>query len=142
MTKKIYKLSFDNQSDFYIIGLVSPENDYKISWEINQSLNFNLVNIESIEIKSSKHPEYLTFPVYYYEDEKELIKYYLIGNKTNDGFLLEDYKNIDYLIKIAGDFSDDISGFVMNLKSVENIITAFQIPLQHLKQKDIQLLNF
>ena len=49
------------------------------------------------------------FSLYRYYDEETYLDYHLIANRCEDGFLLEELKNIDYFLRISGDCEDDFT---------------------------------
>ncbi len=132
--KKIHKLAFEFESDFSLIGIASHENDYRLSWAINKSLNLELIKVEDLSLNHPKHKISTNYSMYYFDDENNYISYNLISNKSEKGFLMPEMKNIDFILRISGypdtNFLDEL---VINLKKVDIIITAFLI--DDLKEK-------
>ena len=50
MPKKIHKLNETESYDFGLIGIASPENDYRIIWTINNAMGFNFIRQDDLEI--------------------------------------------------------------------------------------------
>jgi hypothetical protein len=125
--KKVHKLSFDYDSDFFLIGIASHENDYRISWAINNFLHWKLVKTDDFKINHPKFKVNVSYSMYHYTDANSL-NYDLISNKSEEGFLLPDYKNIDYILKVTGeeDFNH-ISNLIRKIKKINIVITAFAI---------------
>ena len=59
--KKIHKLAFDFESDFKLIGIASHENDYRLSWAINKSLNIDFIKADDLLIHHPKLQFHLLF---------------------------------------------------------------------------------
>lgn len=133
MAKKKIKLSLDLEYNFRLIGLASPENDYRISWIINNELSFKFVKANDLIINNPKFSEPQHFAVYIWEDEYE---YKLIANKCSNGFLIEEYKNVDFFLQINNDPPEDVCNDVLNnIKNIKSILTAFPIDAENLKSK-------
>jgi len=131
--KLVYKESFD----FLLFGLASHENDYTLAWKINQVFSFNFERIDSHKLLSKKTGVEIEFPLYSYDDEDTFYLYYFMANKCEGGVLLEELKNIDYLIMIQGDFTDAFSnGFQNRLKKIESVQGVFKIDPKTLKNKE------
>ena len=76
------------------------------------------------------------FSLSQYVDEETYIQYNLISNRCDDGFLLEEMTNIDFLLQIAGEVSsDDLVELVEKLKQIDMITAAFVIDVEGLKSK-------
>lgn len=110
------------------MGISSHENDYRLSWAINNQLGFEFSQIPNLKIYNDKISEDQDFSMFSYNDESKFIKYYLISNTCENGFLLPEYKNIDFLLLVYGEVSDnDLELLVNKLKNIEIINLAFQV---------------
>lgn len=123
--KKLHKLKLDDNSDFLLIGIASHENDYRLSWALNQELGFKFIRKTDLVIYNSKHDIDIAYSRYFLENQPELNSY-LISNKSEQGFLLPKYKNIDFILKISLDEGIEyVDNMLVNLKKIRIIITAF-----------------
>jgi len=136
--KKVHKLAFDFESDFSLIGIASHENDYRLSWAINKALKCELAKSHDLVINHPKHKIEINYSMYEFSDLNNYASYHLISNKSDQGFLLPEYKNIDFIFRISGlSEEDDINKLLIQLKKIEIIITAFSIDDISDKQKRI-----
>ncbi len=143
MAKKQHKLEFTIEYDFNLIGISSHENDYRLSWALNNGLNFNFIKTNDLEIKGKLEEENQNFVKYSYVDEDTLNMYNLISNRCDNGFLLEEYRNIDFILMIIGEFDSNFIDFIVNkIKSVNIITLAFKIDIETLKKKSKTKLIF
>ncbi len=141
MKKKFHKLSVQINPDFYIIGISSHENDYRLSWAINSQLQFKLSKTSDLNITSDKTGDINTFAVFSFTDENGLFRYDLISNRCHDGFLLPEYKNVDYFFLIHGEATQqETENLLIRLKQVEIITLAFSI--DGLSSKSMEKLLF
>jgi len=132
-----HKLEYKEAFNFLLFGLSSHENDYRLVWKINQDFSLNFERVDNHKLISKKTGEEIEFTRYSYDDEDTFYLYYLIANKSDQGVLMEELKNIDYLILIQGEFTDAFSnGFHNRLKKVENVQGVFKIDPTTLKNRE------
>lgn len=140
---KVYKLNFKAEFDFSLIGISSHENDYRLTWAFNNELKYEFVRTDDLKIPNPEKKGYDIFTKYTYVNEDTLYLYNLISNRCHNGFLLEEFKNIDFLLQIYGDFGQEFLKDLLNkIKKLELIGTAFQIDLLKLKNKSKSKLIF
>jgi len=139
--KKVHKLQNFYPEDFQIVCIASHQNDYRLSWALNEKLNLGLQKDQDLTVEDKKYDSIQQFTKYSYEDHTQTIRYYLITNKNSEGFLLPDMKNIDYLLKIEGDMNDDVvSSLIKTIRKIDFVIIAFR--LENLREKDKKKLIF
>ena len=106
-----------------IIGISSHENDYRLSWGINEQLGLTLTKSDSIVTGEAK--EFTCFA--HHDDHQRLL---LISNRCDNGFLLEKHKNIDFLLKFDAEMSEtETTEWIRNLRKVSLVSAAFTIPV-------------
>ncbi|MFO7656808.1 MAG: IPExxxVDY family protein [Bacteroidales bacterium] len=141
MKKKIHKLTVDISSRIYVAGISSHENDYRLSWAINNSLGFNLSKSDNLSLKNSKTGEIQQFSVFVFTDEDESCRYHLVSNRCDDGFLIPEYKNVDFFLLATGEIASyEFDLFIANLKQIEIITLAFAV--SDLGTKSLEKLHF
>lgn len=94
------------EDDFLLYGIISDVKEYKLAWQLNQSLQLNFVLQEEAQIvfKGNKN-----MAVSYYLASKDHLKVKLIKNRAvaSKGlklpFVLPELKNYDYLLMIEGE---------------------------------------
>ena len=134
MKKKIIKLSINRQ--FQLIGIVSNLSSYKLSWSINSKIGFNLSQLGDIIVENKRNDDKLCFSSYVFEDKSE-ITYNLISNKTDNGVLIRKIKNIDFILKIEPEISENQkNNIIEKLKEIDNIISVLEINTESLNQGD------
>ena len=133
--KDVHKLSSESDKTFVLLGISSHENDYRLSWGINESLGFKLVKSDNHVSYNLKLKENQEFSTYNYLDE-ESASYRLISNRCNNGFLLDELKNIDFLLLIEPFSSTlDIKEVMNKIRTVPFISAVFSIDQHSLKNK-------
>ena len=139
--KQASNLLTATEADFNLIGIASHENDYRLAWAINSSLNIALAKSTDVVVfhDKYKHDISLSFYTQEFQDQGYSIK--LFANRGDNFFLLEDYKNIDYFIKLEGDSSEKrVNGIVSALKNIDIVMGVYVIDLKKIKK--IQRINF
>ena len=137
MALKRHKLGYSDTFDFLLLGLVSTENDYRLIWRINRTFNFSFAKAGNHNAHAKNDENELEFSHYTYNDEDSFIFYRLLANKSDKGALLEEYRNIDYLLIISGEFSETfITNLITKLKNIEHIQGVFRLSPGTLKNRE------
>jgi len=84
---------------FTIIGVSSHENDYRLSWSINEQLKLALTRGDNLVTDTGKE-----FSCFVHEDDYQRLT--LISNRCDNGFLLEKHKNFDYILKFDSELNE------------------------------------
>mgnify|MGYP003564690627 CR=1 FL=1 len=128
MKKRLHKLNVTASSDSSVIGISSHENDYRLSWAINNQLGYRFSRADNLELYNDRISESQVFSVYSYSEEEYEIKYYLVSNTSQNGFLLPELRNVDYIFLVQGEISQrEFDSVLDQLKKIEIINLAFEI---------------
>lgn len=126
--------------NYLVIGIVSVNPIFTLSWQINKYFDFDLAELEPISFFSKKLKKNLNFLQFLYFDTKKEIKYQLIQNKNSNGIFIDKEKNVDYLFVIESEEAVD-SKIINDLRNIDNINTAFEIKFKSEKQENDFILN-
>lgn len=106
---------------FTVIGISSHENDYRVSWSLNEHLNMNFIQTDDLTTGETEFTRFV--------DETESRTIWLISNRGEDSFLLEKYRNIDFILQFTDILPDEeINNWLRVLRKAPLISTAFVIP--------------
>ena len=131
--RNIVKYNIVDKVAFTLIGISSHENDYRLSWSINESIGLAFSQSDCLITASGK--EFTCF-VHKDDDNKKLV---LVSNRCDDGFLLEKHKNLDFILKFETELNEaEITSWIHNLRKTPLVSAAFHIPLNN---KLLQLLG-
>jgi hypothetical protein len=140
MVKK-HKLELAIEEDFCLLGLVSDEADYKLSWMINRSLAMNFEKEDDLQLFHPKLKEEQIFSLFSYHDDTAMITFRIIKNRAENGYYLDELKHIDYLIHIQGEIdAARISGFMHSVSALEPVRLCVPSDLTRIKNKERLLL--
>ena len=102
MAVKKHKLEVAIDEDFCLLGIVTDEPDYKLCWRINQALDLGFEKLDDLMLFHRKYQEEQVFSNYAYQDEDALVTYRIIKNRSEEGYYLDELKNLDFLVQIQG----------------------------------------
>ena len=121
--RKIIKLMDATPVIFTIIGISSHENDYRLSWNINEQLKLTFIQGDSIVTTNGNE-----FTCFVHEDDQQKLQ--LISNRCDNGFLLGKCKNFDFILKINAELNEtEMSEWIHDLRKVPLVQVAFPIPV-------------
>lgn len=140
MQKKVHKLKDFSFDDYQLIAIASHQSDYRLSWALNQKLNWHLTQTDDLVIQPGREKNNQHFTCFSFHDQQQSA-YHLIANKSQDGFLMPSMTNFDFFLRISGGYSpEDLQPVIRKIRQIEFVITAFA--LTNLKEKDKKKFTF
>ena len=134
MATKKHKLNDKQAPDFMLFGISSADNDYHLSWMLNNDLGLQLSRKEDLEVFHKRLEGKQVFSQFGYFDENSLNHYRLLSNRSESGYLLEELPNVDYLLQVSGDVASGFADQLLKqLNVLGNIRLAFTIDPAGLK---------
>lgn len=122
--KTKHKLLVDTEEEWYFIGLVSAEADYRTSIILNKHLNISLKNNNSIIIRIKNRET--NFSRFSSESKYSELSYDLISNKSKHEHLLPKFPNLDFILRISGVHDHDIVNEVVSkIRDTKEITGVF-----------------
>lgn len=134
--KNVHKLSSDTDLSFSILGISSHENDYRISWALNEQLGFKFRKGDNHSYFHPKFKETLVFTQYSFEDAEHAQTFRLISNRCDNGFLLDEYKNIDFLLLTDLVDTSQLTHLQAEIRKIPFVSAVFPINFPSLKNKN------
>lgn len=127
-------LSLEEEYEFTLIGISCHTKDYRLCWELNKVLSFDLVRTDDLEINVKTVIN--NYPFYEFIDEDNFLEYYLISNRGNNGYLIPEEKKVDFFLMIKGNImNDQLHDFIIKINSLSLVLTSFKIDPNQLKSK-------
>jgi hypothetical protein len=124
--KKII-LDLEEEFDYQVIGICTNLVDYRLAWEVNQTLKLHLSRTQEDYLKRNKKGETLSNHSLYEEfDEEQGFEYILVKNKSQGKFLISELELIDFFLLIK-DNNVDAEDVSKELRIVQTIQTAIVI---------------
>ncbi len=132
--RKSLKLDINADINFKLLGISSHENDYRLVWAINNNMKFNYVRSENLIVHLQKLKQDMSFSRFIHTDEERYMTFYLISNRSPDGFLFPEIKNIDFLIQVVGEIQEkQVEQMIKELRNISIISGAYLIDNRKLK---------
>jgi hypothetical protein len=100
--KKRHLLRLDSDPEIVMIGLVTPDADYKTSLLLNSSLNLNFISTLPV-IRENESGDQLQFSTFKSTSELNDNTFVLVSNKNGNSHLTKKLAGIDYLLVLKGD---------------------------------------
>ncbi|MFN0032935.1 MAG: IPExxxVDY family protein [Flavobacteriales bacterium] len=131
----IYQLNIEADEDFELTGISSHQKDYRLAWAINRQMEWRLVRQTDFETK--RNEQLSAFAQFTFVLPLEQTLFTLIANKSENGMLMPELPQFDYLLKAENNPQplDDV--FYKKLKSTLFINAAFPLPVDKLKNKHV-----
>ncbi len=96
----------------------------------------NFSRKEDLTIKDERLGENLEFAMYSYYDENREMKYGIIANRAENGYLVPELKNIDYLLHLTGEADEPFQKQLLtDLRNIKSITAVFLLNVDDLKSK-------
>lgn len=132
-----HTLLIEAEYDYQLIGIASHHVDYRLCWAINEGIGINLAKASEPFMVSGKKGNVVSeHSLFEYFDEDNLTEFYLIKNKNLTKFLIPEKPQIDYFLVIRENFSIEIDEFLIKLKSISSILTAFEFDPTEFKSSE------
>ncbi|MDG2052166.1 MAG: IPExxxVDY family protein [Flavobacteriaceae bacterium] len=151
------------QEEFLLIAIHCSEEPYKMAYMLNKHMSLRLSR-KKLDVDFSSQGLDISFPLFEYEDELSYIIYNLVSNKnksltakfqssgglfsdvspekTITTFLLKEFKNVDYFLKIQSDYEKvSTRKLISTINEIEQVISAYTIGSEKIKSKNNLIFN-
>jgi hypothetical protein len=113
--------------NFVVFAIASAEDDYHLVWHLNNVLSLNLNRAENPMLKD-KAPADKTISYFTYICDRSGFEYSFIGNKYGEFKLFSQLANIDFLLKISGNLTNEqIHHIASTVRSVKEITACINL---------------
>jgi hypothetical protein len=135
------KLDIEQNNDYILLGIVSAEPDYKLSLALNKKFRISLKNISPLKITGDNESE-MTFSRFSNNDDRTDLIFILVSNRSGKGFLLNKFKNIDYLLQIQiSEKEVNLNLITSYLREIDTVNAVFNIDISKIKDKNLHYLT-
>jgi hypothetical protein len=129
------------EEDFCLLGVVADEPDYKLCWMINQALDLAFEKLDDLKLFHRKLKVEQLFSIFLYEDEDALVTYRIIKNRSEQGYYMDELKNLDYLVHIQGELiTEKINAFMQAVGILSAVRMCVPVDLEMIRNKERLLL--
>jgi len=135
------KLNLDIDFEGLVIVFTCAEADFRTAWAVNKVLKTALAQKEEIALSGRIAGKEILYSRFEYVDEVGQKTWRMLSNRSEFGFLVPEYKKFDYLLLGLGEFYEGQAEYVLEmLRSVRFITSAFSVPYQTIKAKELLLM--
>lgn len=135
MNKTYLKLSLD--LDFVLIAITASLKDYVLCHKINTRLNLNFEKTEDHEVFFNIDEPPVAFSKYFFYVEQGDNDFFILGNRSSEGFLIPEMNKVDYFMIIQGYMhKEDLDYIISGLNKLPDIQVAAQIDPLKLKSNE------
>ena len=129
-------LDFEEDYNFDLIGICSHVKDYRLVWELNQSLGLDFAREENYDLNIKGERQSHSY--FEYSDDENSLQYSLINNKCESGYLIPEEKNCDYLLVIKGGYLIDEmrEELLKGVAQLKHVLTTYFVDVNTLKSKE------
>jgi hypothetical protein len=137
-----FKLDIEGmEEDFFeetrLLGIVAPVKDYQLCWHLNQILRFQFRINNNIEIQLTRKKRNYFFPVYEHKEPNSSLTHYLYNNQHDGEYLLPEFKHLDFLWLMKGDWVSDemFSDMAGSIKDINGVQLVMELTNEKIKNK-------
>lgn len=128
-----FKLEIEDDYGFEVFAISSHVNNYRLAWGLNKYLNWNLIRKSDVVIKSGSAQSEFSLFEFDYEEESMFIS--LLNNASDSGFLLPEYQQFDFILKIEGLEHNPDNHIHSGLRKIPFIQTFVNLDIDSIKSK-------
>lgn len=139
MTKNRGIISANYENEFVIIGIACHLNDYRIVHFLNKISNFSFIRYNDLIVYQKNNETPLGFPFYYFDDTENCTTFHFISNRSPDGIMINEWKQIDFLLISFGAGNNiDLKAIIKQIRGIPNVLAVSEMPIT--KKINIELL--
>lgn len=137
-------LRYSLEYDACVVAIVTNAAEYRIISSINKCLHipFTRVQEEDREYLLQINEFVADFNIYQFFNDDEETSFYIIANKSEEGYLLKEHKEIDYFLIAYGDRDRiKIEEKLKALKQLSIFQMIFEMDVAKIKHKEKLILE-
>lgn len=136
------KLKINPDFDFLLIGIVTALQDYRLAWFINNTLHKTLAKKEDIQFTDPLNKKQMNFARFDFDEAITRSVFHLLQNKHANECLLPEYKELDFVLLIKGDYYKTRKNDILKkLRGLENVQAALILDVELIKSKNNLLIE-
>ncbi len=131
-------LTEDFFSETRLLGIMAPIKNYQFCWQLNNLLGYNFRLNTDIELQMKKKGRAYFFSLYHHVEPNSVLNHYLYHNHCDGEYLLPEFKHMDFLWLMKGDFVDDRKclGINASIKSINGVQMVAELTNEKIKNKE------
>ena len=133
----IEELNNDFFEDTRLLGITASVKNYRFCWHLNNGMGFDFRLNPEIEIQLIKKQRKYFFNIYQYQEPNSFLFHYLYHNHFDGEYLLPEFKHIDFLWLMKGDWVDDekCRWIKQSIKNIAGVQLVAELTNEQIKNK-------
>ena len=128
MAIKKTKLSLHEDSDYTILGISCHLSDFRFIHYVNKIKYFNFIRHGDFDYQFKNDGDTFYFPLYYFDDMENYISFYIVSNRSEDGILMNEWRNFDFLLITKNKISDEkMKTINRDIKKITGVLAVTQL---------------
>jgi len=120
-----------------VIGIVTPVQDYRMAWFLNNMLHKSLRKTDDHTLNDGLNRRQMSFSRYVFDESITKSVFYLLENKHETDCLLQEMKELDYLLIIKGDYyRNRVNDMLKKIRTMEEVQTAVLLKTDEIRSKN------
>ena len=138
------KLVLDNEfvyEDFFdetrLLGIIAPIKNYQFCWHLNNKLGFEYkLNTDCVVHLRKRNRDYF-FNIYESKEDNSFLSHFLYHNQYDGEYLLPEFKHIDFLWLMKGDWVDEEKCTLITnaVRSIDGVQLVTELTNEQIKNK-------
>lgn len=131
-------LTDDFFEDTKLLGIMAPVKDYQFGWQLNQLMGIEFRINNDIEIQLTRKRRNYFFAVYDFHESTGSLSHYLYNNQFDGEYLLPEFKHLDFLWLMKGDFISDktLQEYITAIKTISGVQLVMELTNEKIKNKE------
>jgi hypothetical protein len=145
MAERVAKLLLNNKDladEFFeetrLLGIMSPVKDYQFCWHLNSIMGLDFRINNEIEIQLTRKNRNYFFSVYEYNEPANALSHYIYNNQFDGEYLLPEFKHLDFLWLMKGDFVNDesLQQTIESIRAINGVQLVMELTNEKIKNKE------
>lgn len=127
-----------------LLGIMASHKNYYFCWLLNNFLGTSFRLNNDIEIKARKKNRNYYYNVYEWGEPGSFLTHYLYHNQNDGEYLLNEFKNMDYIWLMKGDMVEEekLNWFKKAIKNIEGVQLVVELSSDKIKEKNKEQIVF
>ena|SRR2546423_296295 len=121
-----------------LLGIMAPMKDYQFCWQLNKLLGIDFRINNELEIQVSKKHRNYFFAVYEYPESSTSLVHYLYNNQFDGEYLLPEFKHLDFLWLLKGDFvsEESLQQLIQSIRTINGVQLVAELTNEKIRNKE------
>lgn len=124
--------------DTRLLGIMAPVKDYQFCWQLNNRLGIDFRINNEIEIQLTKKGRNYFFAVYEFPEQHTSLVHYLYNNEFDGEYLLPEFKHLDFLWLMKGDYVSDekFNHIIESIRPIKGVQLVVELTGEKIRNKE------